>query len=441
MARRETGRFQPADSTPSAPANAFRALGFPTPGRRNGPRRRAVSRAGGAPRFMLYSHDSWGLGHLRRSLNIASGLTAAFPDSNALIVTGSPCAMCFPAPPRVDMIKLPSVSKDAGGRYVPRSLSGPLPPVLRLRRRLLLESFRTFAPHLLIVDHQALGLHGEALGMLREARRQGTRTLFGMRDIVDSPDVVERQLGSPECRWALAEGYDRLCVYGSPEVFDPRVEYPNPPEVAARAELTGYVVRPPAVRSRRPFPALRPQVVVTTGGGEDGAERISAYLDALALGPVDWDSTLITGPLLSAAEARRIRRRARLLEAPVTIHGFHPDLPRLLRDSDAVVAMAGYNTAAEVLLAGKPAVFLPRTFPRREQLIRAQRLARLGLAQSLVDPAPDELREAVLKALTTTDSGRLPDLEGRHRLCEIAGELLSLPLRTHHDPVEARFAS
>ena len=40
------------------------------------------------PRFLLYSHDSFGLGHLRRSLTLSEGLLESFPQAELLVVTG-----------------------------------------------------------------------------------------------------------------------------------------------------------------------------------------------------------------------------------------------------------------------------------------------------------------------------------------------------------------
>ncbi len=378
---------------------------------------------------MLYSHDSFGLGHLRRTLTLAAELSTSFAEASLLVVTGSPCATFFDLPPRVGLVKLPSVTKDDTGAYVPRGLPGPLAFTLRLRRGLIRETFRLFEPVLLIVDHQVVGLFGEVLEVLREARRRGTRTILGVRDIIDSPESVAREWGLDDCRWALSEGYDRVCVYGASEVFDARLEYPIPPELADRLEFTGYVVRPSPHLSRRPVPSLQPQVLVTTGGGEDGAERIDAYLSCLELGGVEWESVIVGGPLLDTHEARRLRRRADEL-GNVRMHRFHADLPHLLAQCQTVVSMAGYNTCAEILQSKKPSVLLPRMAPRREQAIRAERLAGLDLAHNCADLESKRLRRTVETALQRrTLSGPIPNLNGARRVCEFASELLSIPLR------------
>lgn len=382
-------------------------------------------------KVLLHSHDSYGLGHLRRTLTLASAFQRHLPGVRVLITTGSPCATHFDPPVGVDLVKLPSVTKDEQGLYVPRTLGGGLEDLVFLRRRVLLEVYRAFAPDLVLADHQVLGLEGELTDLLEEARHRGTRTLLGIRDIIDSPEVVAREWGRPQIRSALAELYDRVVVYGSPLVFDTRTEYPIPPELGRRIEFSGYVSRPRGVPRARAVPSLRKQVLVTMGGGEDGAERVASYLDVVEHAGVGWDSTIVLGPLLGPHQTRKLKRRARLLPR-VTVHHYHSDLPRLLAESDAVVAMAGYNTAAEVLRSGKPAVWLPRTFPRQEQAIRAARLEALGLGRSLVAPSRDEFAAAIEQQLATTlPLEACPPLEGAAALARMVGEMLEVPF--HHE--------
>ena len=264
--------------------------------------------------------------------------------------------------------------------------------------------------------------------MLREARQDGVKTILGVRDIIDSPSAVAVEWGGERCRWALAEGYDRVCVYGSPDIFDPRAEYPIPPKLAERVEFTGYVVRPAPLSSASNGHS-RPRVLVTMGGGEDGAGHLDSYLDGLEGSPrVAWESVLVGGPLLDEREARRLRRRGERI-GKVQVRRFHADLPHLLAECQAVMAMAGYNTCAEILQSGKPSVLLPRTHPRMEQAIRAERFQRRGLTRSLIAPRPADMIAAVADALAAGAPARekIPSLDGTARLCEVARELLAAP--------------
>ena len=383
-------------------------------------------------RFLLYSHDSWGLGHLKRSLTIAGALTSRFEGANVMIVTGSPCATQFELPVNCDVLKLPSISKDAEGDYVSRSFSADVAATVQLRSRLILEAYRAFQPHLVLVDHQLTGLRSEALRMLREARREGRKTIYGMRDVMDSAEAVRAEWASHDCHWALKCGYDRICVYGRPEVFDPRSQYPILSAHRHKIEFSGYIVAPLNGATREPVTSLQPTVLVTLGGGEDGAQRIDAYLAALAIRPAAWNSRIIAGPLMDPARVRQFKRQVHSmgLAEQVKISRFHANIPRLLQSADAVVAMAGYNSCMEIVQSRIPAVFLARSFPRKEQLIRARRFQEIGIGTCLEELDPTKLRAAVEQALVpASKKAKMPKLplNGTDGLCAIVASLLTGP--------------
>ena len=377
-------------------------------------------------RVILYSHDSWGLGHLRRSLAIATAITGRFANTDVLIVTGSPCATQFDLPDRCDVLKLPAVSKDLQGRYIPRTMLGNVSRTIEIRRRLILEAYHAFDPHVVIVDHQLTGLLGEALSMLREARSQDKIVIYGMRDVLDSPEAVAKAWDSDDHRWALANAYDRICVYGVPRVFDPRMQYKMLEPFRDKIEFTGYVAAPLNVTKRHPFPFLRKKVLVTMGGGEDGKEGVDTYIQMLKAKPVTWDSHIVTGPLMDAEQVRRFKHEIYRLGMAdqVRISRFCAYLPRLLQESDAVVSMAGYNSCAEIIQSRVPAILLPRLNPRKEQLIRAEQLERMGLARCITNADPEQLRVAILRAFEMPRPNEAyPSLAGQDTLCEIISEL------------------
>ena len=73
-------------------------------------------------------------------------------------------------------------------------------------------------------------------------------------------------------------------------------------------------------------------------------------------------------------------RRSELLDRAlrttnVEILDFTPEMRTLVASAAGVVSMAGYNTVVEELVADVPALLVPRCSPRREQDIRAQRVA------------------------------------------------------------------
>ena len=91
-------------------------------------------------------------------------------------------------------------------------------------------------------------------------------------------------------------------------------------------------------------------------------------------------------------------------------------------------SMGGYNTICSVLSFDKQALIVPRVHPRQEQLIRAQRLAEVGLIDLL---HPQQLTaSAISHWLQSYDSRPTPargqiDLNGLDRVSDFFGDLLN----------------
>jgi predicted glycosyltransferase len=111
---------------------------------------------------------------------------------------------------------------------------------------------------------------------------------------------------------------------------------------------------------------------------------------------------------MAADQVDLLRTQAAGLD--VRIERFRPDMDAVLAGARAVVSMAGYSTVAEVLGSGKPALLVPRTSPREEQLNRARRLAAAGRVEML-DPAalgPAQFRRAIERLLDRPPTVREP---------------------------------
>jgi predicted glycosyltransferase len=106
----------------------------------------------------------------------------------------------------------------------------------------------------------------------------------------------------------------------------------------------------------------------------------------------------------------------------------------------AVVQMAGYNSTYEALAGGIRPILLPRRSPRREQAIRASRLAALGLADVLDDATTPSELAWLLGQDRSSDADRAARagvrLDGAERAAELVRRLVDddLPM----PPVEAQ---
>ena len=333
-------------------------------------------------RFLLYSHDTYGLGHFRRCSVLARALVGADPRAQVLIVTGSPQAQAFPLPDRVDTVKLPCVTKDGRGRYRPRRLGPALEPLVRLRAGLIVAAARAFEPDVILVDHAPNGMGGELVPLLDrlEGRPDRPRLVFGHRDIIDDAGRVEADWHRDDV-WSLLAHYDQVLVYGDESLPTTATELDLARRIAAPITHTGYLAphMPEAVEAE-------PFLLVTPGGGGDGQALLRRYLDAVAAGATgDLRSVVVTGPLLSAGRRAELFTRAAELPS-VDVVGFSDRLRSLISSAAGVVSMAGYNTVVEELAAGQPALLVPRCTPRLEQYLRAIRLApRTRLTSVLVE--------------------------------------------------------
>jgi predicted glycosyltransferase len=339
------------------------------------PRRHA--RAAGRKRVLIYSHDTFGLGHLRRSLLIAGQLASLPEVGSILVATGSPRANAFPLPIGCDTIKLPAVTKTPAGEYRPRTLGLPLADLTRIRASLLLSAGRAFRPDVILVDHAPVGMRGELDPLLADLRtwRTPPRVVLGLRDIIDDPDVVRQEWDRVDAWNALERIYDRILVYGDPAILTTAQELGLPETFAGKVRYVGYLGRtiPPHPQARENG---KPLILVTAGGGGDGQPLFRAYARFLrTLSSSSFRSLIVTGPLLSSRRQREAVALCEGLGHSVEVIAFTDRFEHVLAQASGVVAMGGYNTVVEILSAGVPALLVPRRTPRREQWIRAQRLS------------------------------------------------------------------
>ncbi len=352
--------------------------------------------------ILMYSHDTYGLGHIRRTLAIASAL--AGPQVNVLILTGSPIAGRFTLPPNVDFVRIPGMIKKTNEEYLPLSIRIHPEHALAIRKNIITGTAKAFAPHLFIVDKEPLGLKKEVLPALRwiGSRKRHTRTILGLRDVMDDAPVVRADWTKRGVYEVLEELYGEIWVYGKRDFYDPVAEY-GMERVEHKMHFTGYIPRkvPGAdtvARARAEILNGRegPLVVVTAGGGGDGYELMDAYLTMLESGPAPFRSVLVTGPFMPTAERAVVMERARRVGARV--HGFYRRMEKLLAASDLVVSMGGYNTVCEILSQKRLSLLIPREVPRKEQLIRAMALHEQRLVDYLdrCRVTPGRMRDKIL---------------------------------------------
>ena len=132
-----------------------------------------LGKSGEPIRLMTYSHDGFGLGHLRRTRDIARCVIRDVPGSSALMLIGCPSGSVFPLPAGIDYVKIPSVIKVDTEVWRMRSLHIDKSQAKALRASIIKQSAAIMAPQIFLVDHLPAGVWGELLPTLRMLKQRG----------------------------------------------------------------------------------------------------------------------------------------------------------------------------------------------------------------------------------------------------------------------------
>ena len=380
-------------------------------------------------KLMVYSHDTFGLGNIRRMLAICSHLHASIPDLSILIVSGSPMLQSFRVAQGIDYIKLPCLKRTEGGELGVRFLDLDVAEIVRLRRELILSTAVSFRPDIVLVDKKPDGLAGELEPSLRYIRCNlpQTRILLVLRDILDSSRATVDAWMQHGYYSTLQWYYDDVLVLGDRQIYDVCKEYQFPESLRQKVHFCGYVSRQLPNRSRS---EIRKElgvaddeslVLVTAGGGQDGYDLLSTSVAATCslAKRLRVKTLLVTGPELGKEQTKAIHKAARS-RAGLQVMEFTDDLMSYMNAADTVISMAGYNTICELLTLGKRSILVPRVKPVEEQKIRAERMANFGVFKTILPNAltPDVLENAIAEQLqaarnnaplsTYIDLGALP---------------------------------
>ncbi|WP_227492600.1 glycosyltransferase family protein [Brevibacterium sp. CFH 10365] len=394
-------------------------------------------------RIALFSHDSLGLGHLRRNRALAFALARDLPaltgrEVSGLLIASSPEAARFDLPTGWDWVILPGVTPAAGG-YAPRALASSMQGLRALRAAAISAILDQQRPELFIVDRHPFGIGGELAEAIDQVRGHGCRTVLGLREVLDTPSVVDAEwekVGGPA---HVADSFDEVWIYGDADVYDPRSTGEVPASLAAKAVTTGYLSqdraddggdKPAGVEAA----GIGAQLFVLTclGGGSDGGSLATIAVDARP--PDGHRHLIVTGPQMDAEEFDRLRARA---GADTTVIRHCDDIPGLVASAEAVVCMGGYNTLAELMSTTTPALVVPRKGHRAEQPRRAFALSAAGAVDARTI---DSLSADVLSEWFAGRAGRLTDrshidLTGLATVPRLAAELIAGANTERHSTV------
>jgi predicted glycosyltransferase len=390
-------------------------------------------------RVLIYSHDSFGLGHVSRCRTIANALVAADPNVSVLIVSGSPVIGSYEFRSGIDFVRIPGVVKQIEtGEYDSANLRVGVEHTMAMRTRIIRDTADIYQPDLFIVDKEPTGLRGEVLPALRLLKERGTPLVLGLRDVMDDPTALAAEWERKNVVPALRDLYDEIWIYGLPQINKPLTGIEVPPSVRHKMVYTGYLRRDLPLHSDVPHELEEiddPFILVTAGGGGDGADLIDWVLAAYESDPhIPYGAVIVFGPFMSAAKREAFKERSAKFRNIRTLT-FTNNLGALMQRAAGVVAMGGYNTFCEILSFDKKAIIVPRTKPRLEQFIRARAARNVGLIEML-DADRGRAPQAMATALRQLPQQGLPSdvvvpglLDGLPNVWRLVAKQLAHPHR------------
>ncbi|MCP4315843.1 MAG: hypothetical protein GY789_07425 [Hyphomicrobiales bacterium] len=386
--------------------------------------------------LILYSHDTFGLGHIRRNRKIARSLVECFPGLRASIITGSGLSGEYASHPRIDYIEIDQVEKLPDGQYRSANPEKTFSQAIEDRKAAISDFIRSNPADIFVADKEPLGLGGELTDALTHLKAAGTTLVLGLRDVLDEIETLRKEWQKKGIFDAIDGLYDHIWIYGSEDFYNPLAGIGLPQSVLNRCSYTGYLYQSHPEFEKVPVAGLPEEyVLVTAGGGGDGGFLMNAVLGAYESGTgVPCPAVLLLGPYTDQEHEKEIRARANQI-GDIRVIGFNSEPEALIRHAKAVIGMCGYNTFCEVIARDKRVLFVPRQTPRMEQLIRAERAKDLGLCETV--RAKDATNpEGFAKHITAlVESADMPprphelDSSGLQRICYKVGAILDLQNR------------
>lgn len=335
----------------------------------------------------FYVQHLLGIGHLARASRVARAMISQGMD--VTLVTGGVPVAGFPGL-GIPHIALPSIAV-ADGAFAGLVTASGQPAdqaYLEARKTQLLNAYHATKPDIVMIEAFPFG------------RRQVRFELLPLIDAIDAThprpvlvtslrDILQRRSkpGRDEETVALIQrAFDLVLVHGDPSFAALGDSFALADQIADRIAYSGLVCPPVPPQSEESF-----DVVVSAGGGAAGRHLIAAAVGAARLLPELARWCIITGPNLPQSDYDSLGPN---LPANVTLVRFRPDLSSLLTGARLSVSQAGYNTVADVLMAGCHALLVPYAMDgETEQTDRAERLQWIGRASMIAEA---ELNETTL---------------------------------------------
>jgi predicted glycosyltransferase len=327
-------------------------------------------------KIVIYGHDSFGLGHVNRIINIANKLSEN-KKNRIIIITGSKGLSLFKVDNSIDVVKIPCIVSSFGtgkkGGYFADIGDDCNEAVFNIRKKIILNVIKIFKPDIFLVDHNPVGPNLEILEVLEFLKNSSKKTkiYLGQRDLLYEKNRYIKNCKKNNLFHIIEKFYDKVFIYGQKNVFNFLDFYKIPEKIKYKYFYLGYIVNPN--KNKKFKKDKKRSILVLSGGGRDGALLMERCLDVILdiQKIIDINFTLNLGPLMSKGDIKKIIEKNKK-HKNVKIKEYLYNTREYILKSDLVISMGGYNSVCEILSTSTPAIIYPRIDTDKEQLIRAK---------------------------------------------------------------------
>ena len=334
-------------------------------------------------RLFIYVQHLLGIGHVRRAaLLVKACLAKGFEVTVAS--GGNPVpGFGFDA---AKLVQLPPVrSADSGFTALVQQNGMPLSDTFKhQRRQQLLEAYDKSQANVLLIENYPFGrrqLRWELKPLLKFALKRvpGPLVVSSIRDILQKRKL-QREIETVDL---IKRYFDAVLVHGNADFLPLGKSFTLAEEIQEKIHYTGYVVKA-VQRMYSDSSAGHHEVIVSAGGGAAGYRLMQVALNARRNGYLsDRVWRFLLGPNMPAVQQQDLRD---LAPAGCMFEFIRTDFAELLERCHLSISQAGYNTVADILQAGCPALLLPfESGGETEQRLRADKLSEVGRCSQMSD--------------------------------------------------------
>jgi predicted glycosyltransferase len=364
-------------------------------------------------RVFFYVQHLLGVGHLFRAARIAQRLRKLGFTVDLVLGGTPPGQLDFSG---LNVIQLPPLKAGPHGFTDLITPNGePASPAIKARRiEALLAALERSRPDVLLIETFPFGrrqMRFELMPLLEAAHRKKPRPCIAssIRDILQESGDMTRAQDTVEI---LHNYFDLVFVHGDPRLVKLDATFPLAVHIKSMIVYSGIVAPDPPSLDRQA--GSKADVVVSAGGGAVGYQLLETAILAKASTPLASARWLaLTGGNAKPDEFERLQQLGAM--NGVVVERSVPDLAATVAGAQLSISQAGYNTVADILVAGCRAVFAP--FAQNGETEQSRRAALLaehgwGVVVPEQELTTDALSKAIDRALSLPKPMQEFDLNG-----------------------------